>query len=133
MGSIENVNLLYVGRDGGCQIISRIEQDGLTTKAFKKYGSFFKTSSKNFYQRTSEYQPKWLEINEETKPLIESLGVPITKIKNHYEIPAVAYESRHEGEFTGIKTKWYIGMLDPFIIKVKFFLNYTIIVIQNLS
>ena len=108
MSSIESTNLLYVGKNGGCQIIRKIENDGINIKAYLKNGKFFRTSLSNFYQRVYEYYPKYLDITEELKRLIESFGIPVIKEGDKYKIPAVAYEGKRDDVFTGFRSSWKV-------------------------
>lgn len=108
MRSVEDVNYIYVGRNGGCQLIKKIEDDGIKIKAYLENGDFFETSRSNFYQRIYKYDPIYFELNAESKLLIESLGIPIIKNHGTYEIPSVAYESMKNGIFSGRISSWKV-------------------------
>lgn len=102
------VNLFYIGKRGGCQIICKVEKYSSKIIAHTINGDNFEVSERYFIEHTSEFKPTWLVIDDKLKEYLERMGIPVIKRDYKYEIPQVAYEGYQNSAFTEALTSWYV-------------------------
>lgn len=71
----KEVNLLFVGKNGGCFVIIKVVEFDNYLHAYYNLQDYIERDIDDFYFRSEEYNPKPLKINSEIKSILDSIGV----------------------------------------------------------
>ena len=102
-----DIKIFYVGKNGGCQIICKVEKSSSSINAHTINGDEFTVSKNYFDKHISVFKPVWLDIDDKLKEYLEKIGIPVIKIGSKYKIPEVAYESFQNSCFTKKQSYWW--------------------------
>ncbi len=88
----KEVNLLLVGKNGGCFVITKVVEFDTYLHAYYNLIDYKKWDIDDFYFRSEPYNPKFLTINSDIKTVLDSVGV------KYRENSAVVYNVTYENE-----------------------------------
>lgn len=75
----KKVNLLFVGKNGGCFVINKVIEYNSNLHAYYNLMDYIEREKEDFYLRSEPYNPKRLKLNPEIKSIFDSIGVKYTE------------------------------------------------------